>query len=199
MDTTAQESWRTLNNYMGTYTDPPATTFASGAFRVDPGPTTWWRSEEYMATFSALATIDSGMAQISWKKNNLFSGDTSVGTASSSASNGTADVKAQMFTYAGSSAPSASSSVQSSTSAISASSSSTQSGSLTAVGAGNVAAESTSNGPSAGPSSCKYNQTYPEDDADLSASASITANAASSFGMDRANIVCLPSTRARCS
>ena len=115
MDSSAQESWRTLNNYVGTYTDTPAATIPAGDARVD-GPTTWWRSEPYMATMSSLATIDSGMAQVSWTKHNVFSG----GNSSMPASTGSpAGLSVQMNSVAGANPSPDPSSVQSGNTAMS--------------------------------------------------------------------------------
>jgi hypothetical protein len=115
MDGSAQESWRTLNNYVGTYTDTPAASIPAGDARVD-GPTTWWRSEPYMATMSSLASIDSGMAQVSWTKHNVFSG----GNSSMPASTGSpAGLSVQMNSVAGASSSPDPSSVQSGNTAIS--------------------------------------------------------------------------------
>lgn len=109
MDTSAQDTWRTKNNYVGTYTDHPATSFSPGVMRPE-GNTTWWISSAYMATINSLASIDSGMAQISWTRNNIYSGGTSITVATS---NPKAGLPVQMNTIAEAYATSIPTSVQS--------------------------------------------------------------------------------------
>jgi len=104
MDNSARESWRTLNNYVGTYTDTPAETFSTGVMITGGQGTTYWRSDVWMATVASLSTIDSGMAQVSWTKNNVYSGiasATEVTTGSGSDNENTAGVGVQMFTAGG--------------------------------------------------------------------------------------------------
>ena len=108
MDGSARESWRSSNNYVGTFTDSEAATFPSGVMVRAPNSTTWWRSDVFVATMSSLSTIDSGMAQISWTKNNVWSGfdrtTSAVPTGPGSVGAATAGVGAHMDAVAGASA-----------------------------------------------------------------------------------------------
>jgi hypothetical protein len=112
MNGSAQDSYRSLNNYVGTHTDTPAATILPKDAIVQ-GPTTFWRSELYMASLSSLATIDSGMAQLSWTKHNVYSGFSEAHSTMTSTNASRAGVGAQMNTVAGAKASSYPTSVQS--------------------------------------------------------------------------------------
>lgn len=113
MDGSARESWRSSNNYVGTFTDSEAVTFPSGVMVRAPNSTTWWRSDVFVATMSSLSTIDSGMAQISWTKNNVWSGFDRTTSSVATGVTGTAGVGAHMDAVAGASASPDPNSVQS--------------------------------------------------------------------------------------
>jgi hypothetical protein len=98
MDVSAQDSWRISNNYVGTFIDSEATTFSSGVMVRGHNSTTWWRSDVHEATVLSLATVDSGMAQVSWTKNNVWS---RFDRTTSGVTTANAGVTAQMNTVAG--------------------------------------------------------------------------------------------------
>jgi hypothetical protein len=104
MDVSAQDLWRISNNYVGTFTDTEAATFSSGVLVRAPNSTTWWQSAVHEATVLSLATVDSGMAQVSWTKNNVWSGfdrtTSTIVTGAGGVVSG-AGVAAQMNTVAG--------------------------------------------------------------------------------------------------
>ena len=113
MSGSVRDSWRSSNNYVGTFTDSSAS-LAPGVMVEASGSTTWWESEAYLSTIASLATIDSGMAQISWTKNNVWSGfDRTTSSVVTGTGSGMAGVTAQMFTLAGANPSSVTSSVPS--------------------------------------------------------------------------------------
>lgn len=67
----------------------------------------------FVATMSSLSTIDSGMAQISWTKNNVWSGFDRTTSSVATGVTGTAGVGAHMDAVAGASASPDPSSMQS--------------------------------------------------------------------------------------
>ena len=114
MSGSVQDSWRSLNNYVGTFSDSPASTFAPGVMVEAPGSTTWWESDAYLSTMASLATIDSGFAQVSWTKNNVWSRfDRTTSSVVTGTAGSMAGVTAQMFTLAGANPSSVTSAVQS--------------------------------------------------------------------------------------
>lgn len=114
MSGSVQDSWRSLNNYVGTFTDSPASTFAPGVMATAPGLTTWWESDAYLSTIASLSTIDNGFTQISWTKNNVWSRfDRTTSSVVTGTTAGMAGVSAQMFTLAGANPSSVISSVPS--------------------------------------------------------------------------------------
>jgi hypothetical protein len=116
MNVSAQDSWRISNNYVGTFTDTEAAAFSSGVMVRGPNSTTWWRSDVHEATVLSLATVDSGMAQVSWTKNNVWSGfdrtTSNIVTGAGGVVCG-AGVAAQMNTVAGAHSSPSPTSVQS--------------------------------------------------------------------------------------
>lgn len=96
LNSTARESWPTSNNYVGTYVESFATSYPPGVMVTAPGQATYWRSDYWGSIHRSLATIDSGMAQISWTRHNIWSGGFSMTTSSSDSSK--AGVGVQMFT-----------------------------------------------------------------------------------------------------
>ena len=116
MDVSAQDSWRISNNYVGTFIDTEAATFSSGVMVRAPNSTTWWQSAVHQATVLSLATVDSGMAQVSWTKNNVWSG---FDRTTSGVTTPNAGVGAQMNTVAGAHASPNPTSVQSGNTVVS--------------------------------------------------------------------------------
>jgi hypothetical protein len=121
MNVSAQDSWRISNNYVGTFTDTEAATFSSGVKVRGPNSTTWWRSDVHEATVLSLATVDSGMAQVSWTKNNVWSGfdRTTSNIVTDAGGVSGAGVAAQMNTVAGAHSSPTPASVQSGNAVVS--------------------------------------------------------------------------------